>query len=101
MVPLDAIPYLGFFEFLGILKLTRILRVPKLIRKVNLTETTKNFIRVLEVILLLVIVYHITACIWFLGVRASNEWVPPVNWIDIGFYSRTFYDDFSIEEKYL
>ncbi len=90
-IPLDSIPGLTFLEFLGLLKLMRIFRVPKLIQKVNLTETSKNSIKVLEVILLLVILYHITACIWFIVVESTNEWIPPVNWIDFIALERAFY----------
>ena len=101
IIPLDAIPGLNFFEFLGILKLTRILRVPTLVKKVNLTETTKNIIKVLEVIVLLIILYHITACVWYLGVASTNEWIPPVNWIAVNRYGRSFYEDISLVEAYL
>ena len=102
-IPLDSIPGLTFLEFLGLLKLMRIFRVPKLIQKVSLTETAKTSIKVLEVILLLVILYHITACIWFIVVDGTNEWVPPVYWIDFVDLGRAFYLDFrtSLQEQYL
>ena len=93
-IPLDSIPGLTFLEFLGLLKLMRIFRVPKLIQKVSLTETAKTSIKVLEVILLLVILYHITACIWFIVVDGTNEWIPPVYWIDFADLGRAFYLDF-------
>ncbi len=91
ILPVDWIPGLFYLKVFALLKLVRLYRLPKLTKTLNFRGSTKTMIRIINVVLILVIIYHSLSCLWcFVILNEDNNWIPPVYWINI--YELNFFD---------
>ena len=84
-----------------IFKIFRISRFNKVIQKVEMKEDKKAMLKIFKLILQLLLFMHIIGCIWFYIVSATQEWVPPLDFIYVSRdgYKR-FYDLEEVTEWY-
>lgn len=59
-----------------LLKLTRILRLGRIIRFTRARDDIKATLKLMQLTLYLIMWVHLTGCIWFLMIRGDEEWVP-------------------------
>lgn len=64
------------YEFFGILKLGRVLRINKIIQYLNVTEDIKASLKLFKIIFFLIIYLHIYGCTWWYVVVKDKKWVP-------------------------
>jgi hypothetical protein len=67
----------GGFKVLGALKLTRILRINKLISFMRSNEQVKATLKLIKLVFFLVMYLHCFGCLWWLVVTQLKIWVPP------------------------
>ena len=77
MIPPETAKHLGL---LGFIKMTRMLRLRKIINFMNVQQSLKVSIRMFQLIILLLLAVHWVACIWYLlvtkGVDDGEVWKP-------------------------
>lgn len=61
------------------IKMTRVLRLQKLIMYLNSTDDIKNTLNFIKTILTIFLYLHIKACIWFFVINREKLWYP-TNW---------------------
>ena len=54
--------------------------------------------KVLQLIFILVLIYHLSSCLWVVVISPSEVWIPPVDFID---YNKSDYFNESIIKRYL
>lgn len=64
-------------KLLGLLKLVRLLRLGRIIRYMKFKQGLKVGIRMIQLLVLLLMLVHWIACIWYILVRDRGSWVPP------------------------
>jgi len=67
---------------LGMLKLIRVFRIGTIIQNMKIDEEIKALLKILQLTLYLCIYLHNVGCLWFYVVDWSDEWIPPLNYID-------------------
>ncbi len=87
-----------FVQLLQLLKIIRVRRLPFIISRSNLREESKNVFKVLQLIFILVLIYHLSSCLWVVVIAQSEVWIPPVDFID---YTKSDYFNESIIKRYL
>ena len=87
-----------FVQLLQLLKIIRVRRLPFIISRSNLREESKNVFKVLQLIFILVLIYHLSSCLWVVVITQSEVWIPPVDFID---YTKSDYFNESIIKRYL
>ena len=55
----------------------RLLRLGRIIRYMKFKQGLKLGIRMLQLLMLLLMLVHWIACIWYLLVKDTYDWVPP------------------------
>eukprot|EP00347_Sterkiella_histriomuscorum_P006771 403351490 len=77
MIPPETAKHLGL---LGLIKMTRMLRLRKIITFMNVQQSLKVSLRMFQLILFLLLVVHWTGCIWYLLVMQNeteqHRWKP-------------------------
>jgi len=68
-----------YYELFGILKLGRVLRLNKIIQFLNVDEDVKASMKLSKMVFFLIIYIHFYACLWWLLVKNSLNWVPPMH----------------------
>ena len=71
----------GSLEIFGILKLTRITRIGKIIAKLDLRDDSKAMVKVGQLLFFLIIYLHCLGCMWFAIVTSESLWIAPRDWI--------------------
>ena len=71
------------------IKLQRIRRLAKIISNLNQTQKTKAFLKVLNMVFLLVLYIHVIACLLWKALSSQQTWIPPV---DFMFLECTLFD---------
>ena len=98
-LPVESIPRISYFKLIGLLKLTRLQRLPNIIARLNFTTLSRTILRLVNLILLLIVIYHIVASFWlFIVLHEHQDWIPPVNWINFKAFN---YFDYRWEEQYM
>jgi CRP-like cAMP-binding protein len=97
-LPIDTLSYAfeGFndnsviLDFLGLLKLVRVLRLSRLITYLNLKNELKMSLKLIKLIFFLVLYLHCLGCLWFFIVNFDKDWIPPLDyvWISTDVYDR-------------
>ena len=77
-IPLDTVSQMDALQTFQLLKLFRLSRISKIIKNLPLKEDVKIWIKVANVIFMIFIYIHCLACLDFLIVNESKEWVPPL-----------------------
>lgn len=71
-----------FFKVLGMLKMQRIRRLTKIITNLTCNHETKALLKVFQMIFILMLCFHIIACLWRFMVNIDNpEWISPTDFI--------------------
>jgi hypothetical protein len=67
-------------DLLGILKLIRITRLPRLIARLNMSEEKKAVFRVAQVSFFLILYIHLVCCTWWFAMKFDDKtWIPPMD----------------------
>ena len=66
-------------RFLGVLKLTRIMRLSKIISYSHMKSDSKSFMNFIKLFFFLAIYIHLQAWIWFIIVKINEVWIPPLD----------------------
>ena len=67
------------FVGLSMIKLTRVLRIQKLIMYLNSTDEVKNTLNLVKTVLTIVLYLHVKGSIWFYIINQEKLWYP-ANW---------------------
>ena len=68
-------------KFLGVMKLTRIMRLSKIISYSHLKSDSKSFMNFVKLFFFLAIYLHLQASIWFIIAKDDEKWIPPLDTI--------------------
>lgn len=81
-------------------KILRLLRITVLIDKSNIPESTKYLLRIVNTIMWMFIVMHLTACSWYYLTDIDKQFVPP---FDFYSYNEDYFDFYyqSFPNRYL
>lgn len=79
--PFAYISFLKIFRVIGILKVTRVLRLGNIIDKLNAEEEFKQTLNLFKLVLNLLVFVHITGCIWYSIVNIEKKWVPTYDYM--------------------
>lgn len=79
--PFSYIYFLQFLRIIGVLKVSRVLRLGKIIDKLNAEEEFKQTLNLFKLILNLLLFVHVTGCIWYSIVNIEKEWVPTYDYM--------------------
>jgi len=98
-VPFDNLLFLitqtsnKFLAMFSLLKLIRVTRLSRIIARLNVSEDTKNSLKLFQLIFFIVLYIHCSGCGWFAIANVDQTWVPPINMdTDINLYEEdTFY----------
>ena len=74
MLPKDKDSF--WADFIGLMKLSRILRINRLIQYLSYTEDTKANLRLLKILVFLALYLHLFGCSWWLIVSNERAWIP-------------------------
>lgn len=94
--PFSYISFLTILRAIGILKISRVLRLGKIIDKLNAEEEFKQTLNLFKLVLNLLLFVHVTGCIWFNIINIEKKWVPTYDYITgtTEFYERGIYSQF-------
>lgn len=99
-IPFDSIGLILFssssssmLRLFALLKLTRVLRLGKIIAIMKVKDDIKLSLRLFKLIFFLVLYLHCLGCIWYYIVIDSKNWLPPYDyvWIGTDYYDRNLY----------
>lgn len=85
---------------LSMVKLTRVLRIQKLINYLNSTEEIKNTLNLMKTLLFVILYIHVTACFWFFIITKAKLWTPG-NWACPSCDTRDYFTDEETKENFL
>lgn len=85
-VPLpDLVPgNSAFLQFLGILKIVRLMRISGFIMNLNTSQETKAAFKVFYLIFTMFMYIHLVACTWYYTVGQAEVWIPNMDFIWFG-----------------
>lgn len=88
-----------FLKIIGMIKILRIRRISKIIGNLNQTQETKAFLKVLNMVFILIVYIHIIACLLWKVFSIEKKWIPAVDFIYVE--SRIFDDKTPFIKQYL
>jgi len=103
-LPLEIITFIfgdnGYWEFLGLLKLVRLLRLGRMISYIRTNRKFKFGMKILQLIFFILMVIHWVNCTWYYIAVNTKSWFPPK---DIDFKSTVIFneDNGNLEEYVL
>lgn len=65
-----------YFALLGLLKLTRVFRLGKLIAGLHTKKSIKTALKLGKLVFLLLVYLHCQGCLWFYIINLSASWQP-------------------------
>lgn len=80
----------------SLLKIVRVNRLGRIIARLNVSEDTKNSLKLFQLVFFIVMYIHCSGCAWFAVVNYDKVWIPP---LDYSTTDKYLYDD-SILRKY-
>lgn len=94
--PFSYIPFLTILRVIGILKVSRVLRLGKIIDKLNAEEEFKQTLNLFKLVLNLLIFVHVIGCVWYAIVNIEKKWVPTYDYITgtTEFYEKSLLSQF-------
>ena len=101
-VPFDNILYMftqsenQILALFSLLKIFRVNRLGRIIARLNVSEDTKNSLKLFQLVFFIVMYIHCSGCAWFSIVNHDETWIAP---LDIGSDDEYLYDD-TILRKY-
>ena len=73
---------LEFLSCLGLIKVTRVFRLGKLITKLNITEDAKLMLKLFKLVFNILLFIHCVGCTWFYVVNTPDPvWIPPTDFM--------------------
>ena len=78
VLPWGLVPLI-YVQVLSLFKFTKVTKIHRVLKELDVSLYCKAQIRLLLVIIFLALVYHWLSCLWSL--QRSLAWIPPVNWI--------------------
>lgn len=63
----------------SLLKLFRVTRLSRIIARLNVSEDTKNSLKLFQLIFFIVMYIHCSGCAWFAIVKIDETWVAPLD----------------------
>ena len=89
-LPLDIanVDQVSFLRTFSMLKLIRIFRLNRIIRNLNMQQTTKASLKTLVLIFNLIVYIHVLACLWYMAIAIQKVWIPNMDFI---FFKTDFY----------
>ncbi|CAI2372633.1 unnamed protein product [Moneuplotes crassus] len=73
----------AILDFVGMLKLVRVLRLSRLITYLNLKNELKMSLKLFKLIFFLFLYLHCLCCLWFYIVKVDKKWIPPLDYVFI------------------
>jgi len=70
-------------KLFSLLKLVRVLRLERLISKLNLKNEVKTSLKLIKLIFFILLFIHFVGCGWFFIAKQGKEWVPPLDYVYI------------------
>ena len=64
-------------KFLSMIKLVRLLRLSKIINYLKMSSHFKHGMKIVQLLMMLLLVIHWTACFWYVVALTSITWLPP------------------------
>lgn len=94
--PFGYISFLDFLRVIGILKVSRVLRLGSIIDKLNAEEEFKQTLNLFKLVLNLLLFVHVVGWIWYSIVNIDKEWVPTYDYMTATteFYNESLYSQF-------
>ena len=86
-------PILALFS---LLKLFRVTRLGRIIARLNVAESTKNLLKLLQLVFFIIMYIHCSGCAWYSIVEMDQIWIAP---LDVDQEDEFLYDD-SLSRKY-
>lgn len=74
----------------SLLKIVRVTRLGRIIARLNVSEDTKNSLKLFQLVFFIVMYIHCSGCAWFAVVNINKTWIPP---LDFGMKDQDLYDD--------
>ena len=81
ILPFDWIPAIGFLSIFGVLKIMRVLRLGSIITKMNIAQETKQSLHLYRLIFNILLLCHLTTCMWYALVQYEGYWIPTYDYI--------------------
>lgn len=78
------------FRIINILKLLRVKRLSEVINKMNADDDQKNFMRIIQLIFLMILTMHIVSCFWNYIVIMEEIWIVPLDFARAGQYPEIY-----------
>lgn len=84
-IPFDNLMFLitgtenKVLAMLSLLKLFRVTRLSRIIARLNVSEDTKNSLKLFQLIFFIVMYIHCMGCAWFSIAKIDETWVPPLD----------------------
>ena len=63
----------------SLLKLIRVTRLSRIIARLNVSEDTKNSLKLFQLIFFIVLYIHCSACLWWMIIISDNTWTAPID----------------------
>jgi len=63
----------------SLLKLFRVTRLSRIIARLNVSEDTKNSLKLFQLIFFIILYIHCSGCAWFSIVKIDETWVAPLD----------------------
>lgn len=74
----------ALLQFLGILKIIRLVRISGVIMNLNTSQETKALCKVVYLIFTMFMYIHLMACMWYIIVSENEDWIPNMDFIWFG-----------------
>lgn len=65
-----------FLQLLACLKLVRVMRLSRMIQRLNTKDYIKTSLKLFLMIFYTILYLHLVACLWFYNVKFNNDWIP-------------------------
>ena len=63
----------------SLLKIVRVTRLGRIIARLNVSEDTKNSLKLFQLVFFIIMYIHCSGCAWFAIVNMSETWIPPLD----------------------
>lgn len=103
-IPFDNILYIltqkenAVFAMFSLLKIIRVTRLGRIIARLNVSEDTKNSLKLFQLVFFIIMYIHCSGCAWFAIVAQDESWIAP---LDIGSEDEFLYDDSTLRKYFM
>lgn len=90
-IPIELMFPGSLLRIINVLKLVRIKRLTSIINKMSVDDDQKNFLRINQLIFLLILTMHIISCLWNSIVNIEQLWIIPLDFVSAGNYPKIYH----------